>query len=104
MEVKRQLDVLDKQLASNTFIAGHEYSIADIAIWPWYGNLVLGKLYNAADFLDVASYKNVQRWATDIKQREAVQRGKIVNCTWGEAILAERHCAEDITQVLKLRP
>lgn len=104
MEVKRQLDVLDKQLASNTFIAGHEYSIADIAIWPWYGNLVLGKLYNAADFLDVASYKNVQRWATDIKQRKAVQRGKIVNCTWGEAILAERHCAEDITQVLKLRP
>jgi GST-like protein len=61
MEVKRQLDVLDKQLASNTFIAGHEYSIADIAIWPWYGNLVLGKLYNAAEFLDVASYKHLQR-------------------------------------------
>jgi GST-like protein len=104
MEVKRQLDVLDKQLASNTFIAGHEYSIADIAIWPWYGNLVLGKLYNAADFLDVTSYKHLQEWANNIKQREAVQRGKIVNCTWGEAILAERHCAEDITQVLKLRP
>lgn len=104
MEIKRQLDVLDKQLASNTFIAGHEYSIADMAIWPWYGNLVLGKLYNAAEFLDVTRYKNVQRWATDIKQREAVQRGKIVNCTWGGVMLAERHSAEDITQVLKLRP
>ncbi len=104
MEVKRQLDVLDKQLASNTFITGNEYSIADMAIWPWYGSLVLGKLYNAAEFLDVTSYQHVQRWAKQIKQREAVQRGKIVNCTWGEMMLAERHCAEDITQVLKLRP
>ncbi|MCB1658822.1 MAG: glutathione S-transferase C-terminal domain-containing protein, partial [Pseudomonadales bacterium] len=103
METKRQLDVLDKQLAKRTFMAGSEYSIADIAIWPWYGNLVLGKLYNAAEFLDVTSYTHVQRWATQIKQREAVQRGKIVNCTWGNVILAERHCAEDITQVLKLR-
>ncbi|MCB1673428.1 MAG: glutathione-dependent disulfide-bond oxidoreductase [Moraxellaceae bacterium] len=103
METKRQLDVLDKQLAKKTFMAGSEYSIADIAIWPWYGNLVLGKLYNAAEFLDVTSYTHVQRWATQIKQREAVQRGKIVNCTWGNVILAERHCAEDITQVLKLR-
>jgi GST-like protein len=84
MEVKRQLDVLDKQLASNTFIAGNEYSIADIAIWPWYGGLVLGKLYNAAEFLDVTSYKHLQEWANNIKQREAVQRGRIVNCTWGQ--------------------
>ncbi len=105
MEVKRQLDVLDKQLASNTFIAGNEYSIADIAIWPWYGGLVLGKLYNAAEFLDVTSYKHLQEWANNIKQREAVQRGRIVNCTWGQPwqMLAERHSAEDITQVLKLR-
>jgi GST-like protein len=83
MEIKRQLDVLNQQLAVNTFIAGDEYSIADMAIWPWYGNLVLGKLYNAADFLDVTSYKHVQRWAHAIKQRPAVQRGRIVNCTWG---------------------
>ena len=106
MEVKRQLDVLDKQLASNPFIAGNEYSIADIAIWPWYGGLVLGKLYNAAEFLDVTSYKHLQEWANNIKQREAVQRGRIVNCTWGQPwqMLAERHSAEDITQVLKLQP
>ena len=101
MEIKRQLDVLNKQLAANTFIAGDEYSIADMAIWPWYGNLVLGKLYNAADFLDVTSYEHVQRWAHAIKQRVAVQRGRIVNCTWGKVMLAERHNAEDITQVLK---
>jgi len=106
MEVKRQLDVLDKQLASNPFIAGDEYSIADIAIWPWYGGLVLGKLYNAAEFLDVTSYKHLQEWANNIKQREAVQRGRIVNCTWGQPwqMLTERHSAEDITQVLKLQP
>ena len=106
MEIKRQLDVLNQQLAVNTFIAGDEYSIADMAIWPWYGNLVLGKLYNAADFLDVTSYEHVQRWAHAIKQRVAVQRGRIVNCTWGQPwqMLAERHSAEDITQVLKLQP
>jgi len=106
MEIKRQLDVLNQQLAVNTFIAGDEYSIADMAIWPWYGNLVLGKLYNAAEFLDVTSYEHVQRWAHLIKQRVAVQRGRIVNCTWGQPwqMLAERHSAEDITQVLKLQP
>ncbi|MDO8418231.1 MAG: glutathione-dependent disulfide-bond oxidoreductase [Agitococcus sp.] len=106
MEIKRQLDVLNQQLAANTFIAGNEYSIADMAIWPWYGNLVLGKLYNAAEFLDVTNYEHVQRWALAIKQRPAVQRGRIVNCTWGQPwqMLAERHSAEDITQVLKLRP
>ncbi|TYK64934.1 glutathione-dependent disulfide-bond oxidoreductase [Colwellia echini] len=106
MEVKRQLDVLDKQLVDNTFIAGDEYSIADIAIWPWYGNLVLGKLYDAADFLQVDTYTNVTRWAKAIAKREAVQRGRIVNCSWGEEWeqLPIRHCANDIDEVLKLRP
>lgn len=93
METKRQLDVLDKQLANNTYIAGEEYSIADIAIWPWYGNLVLGNLYNAAEFLDVESYTHVLRWAKQIEQRPAVQRGRIVNRTWGDEQLAERHDA-----------
>ncbi|MBE4593278.1 glutathione-dependent disulfide-bond oxidoreductase [Vibrio navarrensis] len=105
MEAKRQLDVLDKQLAKHTYIAGEEYSIADIAIWPWYGNLVLGTVYNAAEFLDVASYQNVVRWAKAIEQRSAVQRGRIVNRTWGEEWerVAERHCAADIDQVLAKR-
>jgi GST-like protein len=106
MEVKRQLDLLDKQLAANPFIAGSEYSIADIAIWPWYGELARAELYNAGDFLDVESYKNVQRWAEDISQREAVQRGRIVNRIWGNPweILKERHDASDISNVLKLNP
>ncbi|ABM04606.1 Glutathione S-transferase, C-terminal domain protein [Psychromonas ingrahamii 37] len=102
MEVKRQLDLLDKQLAEKHFIAGDQYSIADIAIWPWYGNLVLGKLYGAAEFLDVNSYKNVQRWAKEIAQRPAVQRGRIVNRTWGEPWeqVSERHNASDINDAL----
>ncbi|WP_075172878.1 glutathione-dependent disulfide-bond oxidoreductase [Neptunomonas phycophila] len=100
METKRQLDVLDKQLANNSYIAGEEYSIADIAIWPWYGNLVLGNLYNAAEFLDVKSYTHVLRWAKQIEQRPAVQRGRIVNRTWGDEQLAERHDAADIDAVL----
>ncbi|QDE31135.1 MULTISPECIES: glutathione-dependent disulfide-bond oxidoreductase [Shewanella] len=106
MEVKRQLDVLDKQLAKNTFVSGEEYTIADMAIWPWYGNLVLGKLYSAAEFLDVASYKNVVRWANQILIRPAVQRGRIVNTTWGEPweMLPERHSAADIDAVLALKP
>jgi len=106
MEVKRQLDLLDKQLAENTFIAGENYSIADIAIWPWYGELVRGNQYNAANFLDVDSYSNLQRWAEQISQRPAVQRGRIVNRTWGEAWeqLRDRHQAADIDQVLKLKP
>ncbi|WP_415911744.1 glutathione-dependent disulfide-bond oxidoreductase [Neptuniibacter sp. QD37_11] len=106
MEVKRQLDLLDKQLANNTFIAGENYSIADIAIWPWYGELVRGNQYNAASFLDVDSYTNLQRWAEQISQRPAVQRGRIVNRTWGEAWeqLRDRHQAADIDQVLKLKP
>lgn len=106
MEVKRQLDVLDKQLASNTFVTGEEYTIADIAIWPWYGNLVLGNLYSAAEFLDVASYKNVTRWANEVLARPAVQRGKIVNTSWGEPweMLPNRHSAADIDAVLALKP
>ncbi|MEP0072268.1 MAG: glutathione-dependent disulfide-bond oxidoreductase [Marinomonas sp.] len=96
MEVKRELDVLDKHLAENIYFAGDEYSIADIAIWPWYGNLVLGNLYEAAEFLDVASYTNVMRWAKAIEQRPAVKRGRVVNRAWGDdAQLLERHSASD---------
>ncbi len=97
MEVKRQLDVLDKQLAQNEFIAGDEYTIADMAIWPWYGGLVLGELYDAAEFLQVESYQHVQRWAKQIAARPAVKRGIRVNRTWGEESqqLAERHDASD---------
>ncbi len=106
MEAKRQLDVLDKQLADNAFIAGDEYSIADMAIWPWYGNLVLGNIYDAAEFLDVESYSHVQRWAKQISQRTGVQRGRIVNRAWGEEWeqLPERHCPEDIDAVLAKQP
>lgn len=106
MEAKRQLDVLDKQLANNQYIASDEYSIADIAIWPWYGSLVLGNLYNAAEFLDVTSYSNLLRWAKQIEQRQAVQRGRIVNRVWGEEWeqLSERHSAADIDAVLNKKP
>ena len=106
MEAKRQLDVLDKQLANNTYIAGEEYSIADIAIWPWYGNLILGNAYNAAEFLDVESYTHVQRWAKAVLDRPAVQRGRIVNKPMGEAweAIEERHSAEDIDKALSLKP
>lgn len=106
MEVKRQLDVLDKQLAENTYIAGEHYTIADMAAWPWYGNLVLGRLYNAAEFLQVDTYSHVLRWAKLIASREAVQRGRTVNRLSGEVWeqVPERHNAEDIDQVLKLRP
>ena len=102
MEAKRQLDVLDKRLANNEFLGGDEYSIADIATWPWYGNLVLGRAYDAAEFLDVASYKNVVRWAKAIDEREAVQRGRIVNRSWGEEWeqVPERHSAADIDSAL----
>jgi GST-like protein len=100
MEVKRELDVLDKHLAKNTYFAGDEYSIADMAIWPWYGNLVLGNLYDAATFLQVKDYKHVLRWATEIEARPAVQRGVIVNRTWGDAQLKDRHSAKDIDDAL----
>jgi len=105
MEVKRQLDVLDKQLADNTFIVGEDYSIADIAIWPWYGNLVLGNLYEAAEFLQVEQYSNVMRWAKQLSERVGVQRGRIVNRTWGDdwEQLVNRHHASDIDEVLKLK-
>ncbi|KIC23149.1 MULTISPECIES: glutathione-dependent disulfide-bond oxidoreductase [unclassified Leisingera] len=98
METKRQLDVLDRQLAERDFIAGDEYTIADIAIWPWYGQLVLGRNYgDAAEFLDAASYTNVVRWAKAIDARPAVQRGRMVNRTSGdpETQLHERHNASD---------
>lgn len=106
METKRQLDVLDKQLAKNEFIAGDEYSIADIATWPWYGNLVLGNQYEAKDFLQVDDYTHVQRWAKAILARPAVQRGRIVNRTHGEQWeqLENRHSATDIDKVLALKP
>lgn len=96
METKRQLDVLDKQLAEHEFIAGSEYSIADMAIWPWYGGLVLGRLYDAAEFLDVSSYKHVLRWAKQLDARPAVKRGYIVNRSFGDGPqLRERHSADD---------
>ncbi|HZJ95517.1 MAG TPA: glutathione-dependent disulfide-bond oxidoreductase [Thiopseudomonas sp.] len=97
MEAKRQLDVLDRHLAKNRYLAGDDYSIADIATWPWYGNLVLGTLYSAAEFLQVKSYENVRRWANEILKRPAVQRGRMVNRTWGEPEeqLHERHDASD---------
>ncbi|CAK9883951.1 MAG: Disulfide-bond oxidoreductase YghU [Candidatus Erwinia impunctatus] len=100
MEAKRQLDLLDKQLSTHRFIAGDEYTIADMAIWPWHGALAQGKLYGAAEFLDVSAYKNLQRWAQDIAQRPAVQRGVKVNRVWGEAEdqLPERHDAADFTR------
>lgn len=105
METKRQLDVLDKQLASRTYIAGEDYTIADMAIWPWYGNLVLNNIYNAGEFLDVDAYQHLQRWAKMVSERPAVKRGRIVNRTWGEAWeqLAERHSELDIDQALAQR-
>lgn len=97
MEAKRQLDVLDKQLAEHRFVAGDEYTIADIAIWPWYGNVVLGNVYDAAEFLDAGSYKNVLRWAKEVAERPGVQRGRIVNRVNGplNEQLHERHDASD---------
>ncbi|KUJ82593.1 glutathione-dependent disulfide-bond oxidoreductase [Microbulbifer flavimaris] len=97
MEIKRQLDVLDRQLAEHQFIAGHEYTIADMAIWPWYGALVKDKVYDAAEFIEAHTYKNVIRWTDEIAQRPAVQRGRMVNRTWGEpsSQLHERHDASD---------
>ena len=97
METKRQLDVLDRQLAGCAFIAGDEYTIADIAIWAWYGQLVLGRLYDAATFLDVQSYQHVMAWAKTIDDRPAVKRGRMVNRISGEPRyqLHERHDASD---------
>ena len=98
METKRQLDVLDQRLAVSEYIAGDEYTIADIAIWPWYGGLVKGRLYGAAEFLSVHEYTHVLRWAEAIEARPAVQRGRRVNRVSGpvEEQLAERHDASDL--------
>jgi GST-like protein len=97
METKRQLDVLDRLLAERPYVAGDDYSIADMAIWPWYGGLVLGRAYNAAEFLDAGSYKHLVSWAEKIDTRPAVKRGRLVNKTWGEPEeqVAERHSADD---------
>ncbi|MEZ5509603.1 MAG: glutathione-dependent disulfide-bond oxidoreductase [Gammaproteobacteria bacterium] len=98
MEVKRQLDVLDRHLAQHRYMAGDEYTIADMAIFPWYGGLVLGELYSAAEFLAVHTYSHVQRWAGEIAQRPAVQRGRKVNRSWGDPSeqVPERHSAADL--------
>ena len=97
METKRQLDVLDRHLADNAYLAGDEYSIADIATWPWYGVLALGQIYDAGTFLDVQSYHHVQRWTRDIGSREAVIRGRMINRTSGkpEEQMEERHAQSD---------
>ncbi len=97
MEVKRQLDVLDKHLAENQFMCAEEYSIADMAIWPWYGGVVTNAVYEAAEFLDTKSYQHVNRWEAEVGARNAVQRGCMVNRTWGpeEGQLHERHDASD---------
>jgi GST-like protein len=97
MEVKRQLDVLDRRLADNEFLAGSEYTIADIAVWPWYGGMAKGLLYNGGEFLSVQNYKNLQRWTDTIAKRPAVKRGRIVNRISGDPAsqLHERHDASD---------
>ena len=100
METKRQLDVLDQHLATRDWMAGEDYSLADMAIWAWYGNLVLGRAYNAAEFLSVESYGHVLAWARRIDARPAVIRGRMVNRTWGapEEQLPERHSAADFNK------
>ena len=97
MEVKRQLDVLDRQLAEHPYIAGKDYTIADMAIWAWYGQLALGRQYESGEFLDVESYTNVQRWTKVIDARPAVKRGRMVNRSFGDPAmqLRERHDASD---------
>ena len=97
MEVKRQLDVLDRRLGESRYLAGDEYTIADIAVWPWYGTLVKGQLYGAGEFLQVHDYSNVLRWTDAIARRPAAQRGRMVNRTWGQpsSQLHERHEASD---------
>jgi len=97
MEVKRQLDVLDRRLAESPYLAGADYSIADIAVWPWYGALAKGLLYGAGEFLQVQDYRHVQRWTEEIAQRPAVKRGRMVNRTFGQPAsqLHERHDAAD---------
>ncbi|HKP78973.1 MAG TPA: glutathione-dependent disulfide-bond oxidoreductase [Phenylobacterium sp.] len=103
MEVKRQLDVLDRRLGESEYLGGSEYSIADIAVWPWYGRLAKGGAYDSGEFLDVQSYRNVQRWTERVGARPAVKRGRIVNRTQGELAIAERHDASDIDKALAAR-
>lgn len=100
MEVKRQLDVLDRRLAESEYLGGDEYTVADIAVWPWYGLLAKGGAYESGEFLDVKSYTNVQRWTELIGQRPAVKRGRIVNRAQGTPALLERHDARDIDEAL----
>ena len=97
MEVKRQMDVLDRRLAESAYLGGDEYTIADMAVWPWYGGMAKGLVYEAGEFLQVADYKNVQRWTDQIAERPAVQRGRMVNRAFGEpsSQLPERHEASD---------
>ena len=97
MEVKRQLDVLDRRLAETPYLAGDAYTIADMAVWPWYGTLVKGQLYDAGEFLQAEGYRNVLRWTDRLAQRPAVKRGRMVNRTWGQpsSQLHERHDAAD---------
>lgn len=97
MEVKRQLDVLDRRLAESRYLAGDDYTIADIAVWPWYGALAKGQLYESGEFLQVSEYRNVLRWNDEIAQRPAAQRGRMVNRAWGQpgSQLHERHDAAD---------
>lgn len=100
MEVKRQMDVLDKHLAQHEFLAGTEYTIADMATWPWYGALASGLLYDSAEFLQVHEYQHLNRWAKQIAERSAVKRGSIVNRPWGDKTAIERHSAADIDAIL----
>ena len=97
MEIKRQLDVLDRRLADNVYLAGDEYTIADMAVWPWYGALVTNKVYEAAEFIEAHTYTNVLRWTNQIAERPAVKRGRMVNRAWGDPAsqLWERHDASD---------
>jgi GST-like protein len=107
METKRQLDVLNQRLAQHEYLAGADYTIADMAVWPWYGALAKGQLYEAGEFLQVQDYTHVQRWADQIAQRPGARRGRMVNRTWGEPAsqLAERHEASDFdTQTADKRP
>ena len=97
METKRQLDLLDKHLAKNRYMVGDDYTIADMAIWPWYGGVVKGAVYNAAEFLEADTYKNLIRWTDEIGERDAVKRGRMVNRGWGpeDEQVPERHDASD---------
>ena len=97
MEAKRQLDVLDRRLGEAEYLGGDDYSIADMAVWPWYGALAKGAVYGAGEFLQVQEYKHLQRWTDQIAARPAVKRGRMVNCAWGEPAnqLHERHDASD---------